>query len=32
MILKHIAMPKGEMQEMSKMGWNSSLDKLDAIL
>ena len=32
MILKHIAMPKGEMQDLSSMGWNSSFDKLDAIL
>jgi uncharacterized protein YndB with AHSA1/START domain len=32
MTLRHIAVPAGEMQEMTKAGWNESFDKLETSL
>lgn len=32
MTLRHFAVPTGEMQEMTKGGWNESFDKLEATL
>ncbi len=30
--LEHIGLPEGEIQEMTRNGWNESFDKLDALL
>ena len=32
MTLRHSGLPEGEMREMTKQGWNESLDKLAASL